>query len=218
MAAIAWYDYGIWAIALYVAMVISLPVCSALHELGHMLFGAITKIKAVPYFSLFGSSFCDIIPKTDKNLRARLFITALGGLIVNAVFIIIGYLPAFTVAPVWICVFMPASIYLFILNILPVEYAGGKTDGFICVELICNTDVAEVMVAVLTVQAQLAAGKPIQEINKRLLFALPQICEDEPSFISLLELRAEYCKAVGDEINAAAYRQRFEYLKKEYLD
>ncbi len=218
MAVIVWYEYNLWSIAVYISMLLALPVCSAFHELGHMLFGAILKIKAVPHFSLFGSSFCDVIPKTHKNLRSKLIVTALGGLIINAIFIFLGYLPSFTPVPVWLCVFLPASIYLFVLNALPAEYAEGRSDGQICLELIGNTDVAEVMLAVLTVQAQIAEGTPIKDVNKRLLFSLPQICEDEPAFISLLELRAKYCKAVGDEINAESYMRRFEYLKKEYMD
>ncbi len=68
----------------------------------------------------------------------------------------------------------------------------------------------------MAVQAQLLNGKQISEIDKNLLFNLPQIREDEPAFISLAELRSEYYRAVGDEENAALWLSRFEELKKEY--
>lgn len=64
-------------------MIVALPFSSLMHELAHMLFGAICKIKAVPKFKLFGSSSCELIPKTDKNLKWRLIFTARGGLIIN---------------------------------------------------------------------------------------------------------------------------------------
>ncbi|MDE7306096.1 MAG: hypothetical protein K2N33_01765, partial [Clostridia bacterium] len=48
---------------------VCIPFSVILHELGHMLFGATVKIKAVPHFKLMGASSCTIIPKTDKNLK-----------------------------------------------------------------------------------------------------------------------------------------------------
>ena len=55
---------------------------------------------------------------------------------------------------------------------MPVLTAGGLDE-----------DTSKVMLAVLKVQAQILAGKPISEIDKSLLFDVPQICEDELSFI-----------------------------------
>lgn len=78
---IFWLEYGLYAIAVWAAMLVALPFSSLLHELGHMLCGAMCKIKAVPKFKLFGSSSCKIIPKTDKNLRRKIMFTACGGLI-----------------------------------------------------------------------------------------------------------------------------------------
>lgn len=212
-----WVEYGVWAIAVYASMFLALPVSGFLHECGHMLFGATVKIKAVPHFSLFGSSCCKIIPKTDKNLRRRVFFTASGGLAVNALLAVLGLIAVFVPSvPLWLCLFMPSSCYLFILNFDASMLGNGKTDGLVMDELLQNTDSAKVMIAVLTVQAQLLGGKRIEDVDESLLFGLPQIREDDMSFISLTELRYEYFKAKGDADNAEKYRSRLEDLR-QYL-
>lgn len=206
-----WIEYDLWAIACYAAIILALPFSSFMHELGHIIVGAIFKIKAVPKFSLFGSSSVKLIPKTDKHLRPKLYFTAAGGLAVNLIFIIIGFIPIYYgVLPAWLCVFCPSSIYLFTLNSISVD----KTDGLICANLLSNNDNAKVMIAVLTVQAQVLKGKPIEEVDEKLLMDLPVIREDDPAFISLTELRYEYFKAKGDEEQAEKYKQRLEELKK----
>lgn len=208
-----WIAYDLLAIPCYVAIVLVLPFASLMHELGHMLFGAICKIKAVPEFKLFGSSCVKLMPKTDKRLRARLFFTAAGGLAVNLIFIILGYLPLhFSVFPAWLCVFLPSSGYLFLLNLY-----GASSDAAVCEKALGNTDEAKVMLAVLTVQAQVLNGKPIEEVDEKLLFDVPVIREDDPSFISLTELRYEYYKAKGEEEQAEQYKKRLEDLK-HYLN
>ncbi len=214
---VAWREYGLWVIAVSAAMVLSLPLSSLLHELGHILFGAICKIKAVPKFRLFGSSCCKLIPKTDKKLRVRLFFTALGGVLVNlAVPVVIIFIVRYTAAPAWLIFLVPSNVYLLILNIFPAWFDSGKTDGLVCNDLLNNTDNAKVLLAVLTVQAQVLNGKPIEEVEEKLLFDLPQIREDDPAFISLSELRYEYFKAKGEEEKAELWKNRFEELKKEY--
>lgn len=214
----AWRDYGLWAIAVCAAMLLALPLSSLLHEAGHMLFGAICKIKTVPKLSLFGSSCCKLMPKAHKNLRVRLFFTAVGGVLVNlSVVAIIPLVVLFTPAPAWLMFLVPSNAYLFILNVVPAQFLAGATDGLICNHLLNNTDTAKVMLAVLSVQAQVLRGTPIETAGKDVLFNLPQICEDDMNFIALTELRYEYFAAVGDEENAQKQKLRFEELKKEYL-
>ncbi len=136
---LVWRDYGLWVIAVCAAIFLALPLSSFLHELGHMLFGAMCKIKAVPKFSPFGASCCRLIPKTDKNLRARLFFTALGGIIVNLlVGTAIVFISVYTPAPVWLMFLVPSNVYLFVLNLIPVWFNAGKTDGLVCNDLLNN--------------------------------------------------------------------------------
>lgn len=222
---LCWFEYaGNWLVWLLVfAFHLSLPVTSLLHELGHVLFGAISRIHAKitlkSVLSFFKPSSCEIIPKTEHSIKKRLIATTIGGLVINLIFIIIGVLALIVSAiPTYIAIIMPASFYLFAINLVPLETGNGKTDGLVIAELIKNTDCAKVMLAVLTVQAQVLNGKPIKEVEEKLLFDLPQIQEDEPAFISLTELRAEYFAAKGDTANAQKYKSRFEQLKKDYLN
>ncbi len=213
-----WLEYNLYALAVYAAMILALPFSSLMHELGHMLFGAICKIKAVPKFKLFGSSSCKLIPKTDKKLKWRLIFTAYGGLVINAFLFILGIVALATNdVPVWLALFIPSNVYLYIINAMPVQFDSGKTDGLIGSELINQADSAKVMLAVLTVQAQVLKGKPIAEVDEQLLFGVPQIIESDESFIALTELRYEYFKAKGETAQAEKYKARFEELKKEYM-
>lgn len=214
------------AVAAGLIMVLSCPLSAILHELGHMLFGVTVKIKAVPdknflkdtFLNWWDSSSCKIIPDTDSGLRGRVIFTALGGSVVNLIFIILGIIAlCIPAVPTGLCALLPASFHLLALNALPVSYANGKSDGEIILELAKNGDEARVMLAVLTVQAQVLGGKPIGEVDEKLLFDLPQIREDDASFISLCELREEYFTSKGDEINAEKWRTRFQQLKEEYL-
>ena len=226
------FDSNSWilAVAVGIIMVISCPLSAILHELGHMLFGAMVKIKAVPdsesfaaflkdtFLNWWDASSCKIIPKTESGLRGRIIFTALGGSVINVIFIVLGIIALCVPSvPTGLCALLPASFHLLMLNALPFNFENGKSDGEIVLELIKNGDEAKVMLAVLQVQAQVLSGKPIGEIDEKLLLDLPQIREDDLSFISLCELRAEYCTAKGDTVNAEKWRTRFEQLKEEYL-
>lgn len=223
-------SHWIWAVIVGIIMVISCPLSSVLHELGHMLFGAIVKIKATPdsenfaaflkdtFLNWWDASSCKIIPKTQEGLRGRIIFTAIGGSAINLVFIILGIVALCVPSmPVGFCALLPASFHLLALNAMPFNFDNGKSDGEIVLELIKNGDEAKVMLSVLTVQAQVLGGKPIGSIDEKLLFDLPQIREDDISFISLCELRSEYLAAKGDTESAEKWRTRFENLKKEYL-
>lgn len=214
---VCWFIYGLWAIAVWVAMIAAIPLFSLVHELGHMLFGAVCGIKTKPHFNLLGSSSCELMPKKDNNLKRRIVLTALGGIIANViVFTVVIILINFDVLPIWCTFFIPANAYLAMLNVIPAYLDAGKTDGLIVQELINNEASAKVMLAVLTVQAQVLNGKPIEEVDEKLLFDLPVIREDDPAFISLTELRYEYFTAKGQTEQAEACKTRLEQLK-EYL-
>lgn len=203
--------------------IISVLTATALHECGHALFGLLSGVRAKlsvkSLTSFFKTPSVEVIPKTDKNLKTRIIITSLGGVAVNLLFIVFGVLAlAIPQIPLWLSAVSIIHIALFFDNLFPIEYNAGKSDGLVILELLKNEDSAKVTLAVLTVQAQVLSGKPIGEVDKKLLFDLPQIQEDDPAFISLTELRAEYFAAIGDEAQAQKYQSRFEQLKQDYLD
>lgn len=212
-------DYGanplnvLFVIAVFAAF----PISVLLHECGHALFGLFVKIKAVPEFKLRGASSCKIIPKTYKNLKARVIFTTLGGVAVNFIFMVLGITAlAVPAVPVYLSCVLPSSFYFFALNLLPLGL-GDKTDGEVVYGLIKGDDGAKVMLAVLTIQAHIYCGEAIEGLDEKLFFDVPQLPEDDMNFIALTQLRYEYFKAKGDEENAQKYKSRYEELKKEYL-
>lgn len=207
---------------LIIGYVIIILLCfwlaSSFHEMGHMLFGLFAKVKVILVrIRILSSSSCKIIPKTDKGLKGRIIVTTLGGVAVNLLFIALGIVALCVPAvPTEWSLALPASFYIFAVNVLPLHFESGKTDGLVISEIAKGEDAAKVLLAVLTVQAQVLNGKPIAEVEESLLFDLPQIREDDPAFIALCELRYEYSNAKGETEKAEAYKSRFEELKKEY--
>lgn len=214
--AACWFELGLLAIPVWVAMIVAIPLSSLLHELGHMLFGAVSGIKTKPHFNIFGASSCCIIPQKQDKLKIRAVVTVYGGVTVNLLAVIICVVLIATCAPVWLSFLIPANAYLCTLNYIPAHYPSGKSDGLLIVEITNERDEGKVLLAVLTVQAQVLNGKPIEEVDEELLFNLPQIREDDQSFIALTELRYEYMKAKGREEEAQKYKHRFEQLKEDY--
>ncbi|MCD8285707.1 MAG: hypothetical protein LUD50_00550 [Clostridia bacterium] len=212
------YAYAWWIIAVALAVVIFIPVGSLLHELSHKLFGAMAHVKTRMHFSVFGSSYCDVWTTRSRNLRSRLTATALGGLAINLLFIILGIISLSVHAvPVCISFVLPASVYLFVLNVFPCTLGDGDTDGMAALGLIRLDDEAKVTLAVMSVQADVESGTPIAEIPRERLEDLPQIQEDSPAYQALLELKEHYYTVTGDATAAARCRKRLEELK-EYAE
>ena len=101
-------------------------------------------------------------------------------------------------------------------NALPADYASGKTDGLVLTELISLDDSSRVMLAVLKVQGLINEGTSLKDVDKSLIFDLPQLPEDDINFIVLTQLRYEYFSAVGNVEEAAKYLTRYEEIK-QYL-
>lgn len=210
-------------VVLWIAFAVISEISAGIfHELGHALFGLMSgvhaKLSKNSSFSIIKPLSVAVIPKTDKNLKPRMIVTSLGGIVVNLIFIIVGILAlVIPQIPIWLSGIAINNLNTFLENALPVEYNSGKSDGLVIWELIRNEDSAKVMLAVLAVHAHVLNGKGIGEVDKDILFNLPQICEDDPAFISLTDLRVRYFEAVGDTENAEKYSARLEQLKTDYL-
>ncbi len=212
------YAYAWWIIAVALAVVIFIPVGSLLHELGHKLFGAMAHVKTKMHYSVFGSTYCDVWTTRSKNLRSRLTVTALGGLVINLLCIILGIIALCVHAvPVCISFVLPASVYLFVLNVFPCTLGDGDTDGMAALGLIRLDDEAKVTLAVMSVQADVESGTPIERIAGERLENLPQIQEDSPAYIALLQLKEQYYTATGEDWLATRCRERLESLR-EYTE
>lgn len=205
-----------------VFFVVSFVTASPVHELGHFFFGLLSgmraKLTARSFLPTFGANEVQIVPRRTDKIRSRLTVTALGGLAFNLIFVILGVCALFVPQlPIWLSGISVWHLSLFLDNAFPIEHRTGRSDGLVISELIKNTPEAQVMSAVLAAQAHVLSGKPIEALDRSLLFGLPQIREDDPAFISLCELRAMYLKAAGEEEEAKKEQARFEELKEQYL-
>lgn len=211
-------EYGVAQMLAYLLLcALFFPLASLLHELGHIICGKLCgmRVKLVKN-GVFRPSGCSVLPERPGNMRARLVFTALGGIIVNFVFAVVGMglLFADGVA-LYFSFFAPASFYLFMINVLPVTYSGGDTDMLLALQAIKNTDVWKVLGRVLEIQGMITAGTPIEGIEEDLFFSVPQIAEYEPAFIMLVSLRADYYAARGDEENAKKWGDRLESINSD---
>ena len=207
-----------FAVIYLVLLLVFFVVCDIIHELAHFIVGRCLKMGTrFPKYRPLKSSFTEVNPKGERHMRARMIATVSAGLVATALLAALGVCALFIESiPIIFLAVLPYSAYSLILNAAPVEYRSGKTDGLVLCELIALSDSARVMLAVLRVQGLLNEGTALKDIDKSLLFGLPQLPEDDINFIVLTQLRYEYFSAVGDEEQAKAYLGRYNELK-QYL-
>lgn len=203
-----------WSIVINIVLsALFFPVASLLHELGHKLFGAFSGMKVrLGRFTIFAPSSCQIMPKSAKNVGRAFVVTACGGLAVNFILAAAGLVPlCFGFA--YLSFLAPSSVYLFVINALPTR----DTDMSFIVSAAKNTAEWQVLLCALTIQGTIASGTPIADIPEDMFFSVPQVAEDEPAFIMLVSLRADYFAARGDEANAKKWGERARLLQEEYM-
>ncbi len=232
----AWKIHYVQAILALVGVLLSFILAPTLHELGHLWFAKSAKMECVfikffcfklyrksgklrfGFASPFSADQTQVVPKTGGNMRNRARLYALGGLIcsgaclvafaVSAVVLALVGRPSFVFFGV-----LPYFGYLFLLNVLPLEYASGKTDVLIAKGIKNSAPAERTMVAAMEIQGQLYEGKSYAEIDESLYFDLPQLCEDEPMFAVILDLRYRYylekedLEKAGDCLNRLAQIQ-----------
>lgn len=199
-----------------VALVFSVVVVDVFHEFGHFLVGAICRMGVkLPKIYFLSSSSIDVNPKGVKGIRGRMIATASAGsfftLLLLALGIIALFAPSVSVA---FCAVLPFAFYHFVLNVIPREYSGGKTDGLIVWEILKNEPTAQVMLSVLKVQGLMNKGVKLADVDESLLMDLPQLPEDDLNFIVLTQLRYEYYLARGNDGLAYKYFLRYKDLIK----
>lgn len=208
-----------WNIAVYLALcALFFPLAAVLHELGHKLFGALSGMKVrLGRFAVFSPSSCTVEPVSAKNIRRGFILTACGGMAVNFIFAVAGIVCLCFGAAAFASFIAPSSLYLLIINAVPTGSAAEATDMRVIADAAKNTAEWRVLERALTIQGMLCGGTPIAQIDEKLFFDVPQIAEDEPAFIMLVSLRAEYFAARGDEEAARMWSERLEQLKNDYL-
>ena len=209
-----------------IAFAISLFLAPAMHELGHASFACAARMQVVyskffcfkifrkgkkiklRFASPFAADETQVIPKSGGNMQKRTAWYALGGLLFSGAFLAVILAGAIVLAclgyfkgALWGLV--PYVGYLFLLNLLPAEYASGKTDMLVYQGIKKGYDAEKNMLSAMEIQGQLYAGKSFAEIDGNWYFDTPQLCEDEPLYAVMLDLRYRYFLEKEDYENAA---------------
>jgi hypothetical protein len=205
-----------------VCLLLSPVIVDIVHEGGHFIVGVIARMGVkMPKIKIFSSSSIQMNPKGDKHMKGRMLLTTVAGNFFTFLLLVLGVisLAVPTVSPVF-CMVLPFSFYNFCLNIVPLEYSSGKTDGLVAWEIIKNEPTAQVMIAILKVQGLVNGGTKLEQIDESLIMDLPQLPEDDINFIILTQLRYEYYSARGNDGEAYKYFMRYkdlvQYLPSEY--
>lgn len=210
-----------------------------IHELGHVSFGLIAKMdyvyvkcfcfkiylkngkKRLSFASPFAADETQVLPKIGGNMKKRATLYAVGGLVYSGVFLALvlggAVLTACLGKPSYkLFGVLPYAAYLFFLNLPPFEYASGKTDGLIYRGIKRGEDAERCMLSVMEIQGRLFEGKSFAEIDEKYYFDLPQLCEDEPLYAAILDLRYRYYLEKNELEKAADCLNRLA-LNEEYL-
>ena len=240
------YQTGIEeTVSMLCGLAVSFVFASVAHELGHVAFAKVADMDCVyvkcfcfkislkkgkKHFS-FASPFADdqtqVLPKRGGDMVDRAKKYTVGGLVVSGLLLLaVGttaiLFTAFGNVNYAFCGAVPYTAYLFLLNVAPLEYAGGKTDALVYVGLKKGSDAEKTMVAAMEIHGGLYEGKTYAEIEKSLYFDLPQLCEDEPLYAVIAELRYRYYlekeefDLAADQLNRLAQAQA--YLASEEVE
>ena len=198
-----------------VGLVYGFVLSPILHELGHVSFAQIAKMdyvyvkffcfkiyikngkKRFGFASPFAPDETQVLPKSGGNMQKRAILYTLGGLIYGGVFLLIILAGAIVCTALGKTSYLlwgmvPYAAYLFFLNLPPVEYASGKTDTLVYLGLKKGCDAEKTMLSAMEIQGQLYEGKSFAEIDETFYFDNPQLCEDEPLFAVMLDLKYRY--------------------------
>lgn len=215
-----------------VGFLVLCPVATVLlHETGHLVFGSVVGLRFYSFSIRFlqigrGGRIClkndndfagktVMLPKREGGVRGKLIVFALGGAIFNLIYGCVFLLLYFFVpqTPVMLLFesLAPLSLFEGLLALYPAELSAGKTDGKIVLEQIKNTPDARVLRAVLTAQGILITGS-YSDISRGTIFETPVVREDDLLFLSLIQLRWQYCYFCGEKEEALSQIERLRTL------
>lgn len=211
----AWQKSVTEGVGALVGVAVSCILAPVLHELGHVVFARAQNMEIVrvkcfcvlythengkkrwSFISPFAEDQTQAVPKTGGNMQKRATAYVLGGLILQGVFTAFVASLAIVLSLSKLCVFalwgfLPYATYLWLINALPFAYPSGKTDALVYQDLKKGNASGRNLLAVMQIQGELYEGKSFSEIGAEWYFAPPQLCEDEPLYAVMLDLRYRY--------------------------
>ena len=207
-----------------------------IHEVGHLVFGLIScfrpvsftvgflrlsrtgkKLSFLPHAAVAGA--CEMYPVGTTHLKTRVIAYTLGGALFNFLFSAAALILYFTLpaneGTLFLAALAPLNLYEGIAELIPAALNSGKTDGCLIKDLLQKEPAAMVTLAVFRAQGHIARGS-FSSLPRDILYDVPVIREDEPAFISLLQLRMMKAALGEDREEALAAANRLSLLS-EYL-
>lgn len=162
----------------------------------------------------------EMLPVGTENLGERFAKMTRAGLYGTAALLVLSVLPLAMIslfgynhwwAYALTSVFFPVSVYFFFANALPMTNEGLRNDAAVVAGIKKGDDVSKVTLGLLKIHAELDAGKSPAEIADE-EYDLPQLPEDDPNFIILLNNRYAHEVDKGDFEAAKKTSLRLEEL------
>ena len=220
-----------WLIEAVAGMAISLVIAPTLHEIGHVAFAHGNRMQVqyckcfcFRYYRKDGKvrfAFCNpfapdetqVVPKGAENMRRRATGYAVGGLVFSGILfatVLAACIVAWYLSATAFSVFglLPYTAYLFLLNVLPLEYASGKTDALVLRGIQKDAPAELTLLNVFRIHGELFNGKTFAEIDESYYFSSPQLPMDEPLYVAVLDLRYHYF------LEKEEYEKAFDCLKR----
>ncbi len=238
VAAFAWADAHD-LIQSVVGAAAAFLLAPAFHELGHVIFATANSLQTVyckffcfrfyrkdgkrcfDFANPFAPDETQVLPMGSEDMEKRAYAYAIGGLAVEGAFLLILATACVVCwclgATAYIAVAMlPYTAYHFLLNLLPVEYPSGKTDALVAKGIVKGAPAEQTMLNIMCIHGELQAGKTFSEMEESWYFSAPQLAEDEPLYVAILDARYSYY------VEKEEYEKAFDCLKRirsagEYL-
>lgn len=226
------------SIGLLIGLVFALVFAPTAHELGHILFALFSKMQlrytkffclkiqkqggryAVSLANPFLADETQVVPKTGGNMKKRVGLYAVGGLVFSLIFACLFLLFAvFSTNGGFFSGFffggIPYAFYLLLLNLAPFEYASGKTDLLVFYGICKGAPTEKATLMAMDAQGRLFAGARYAELEKEAV-DFPVFAEDEPLFAVCQDLKYRRALDLGDlELASNALKRLAEC--EEYL-
>lgn len=208
------------SIELLVGLVFALVIAPTVHELGHIVFALAMKMQlrytkffcvkiqkqggryAFSFANPFASDETQVVPTVGGNMQKRATWYTLGGLIFSVGLVGVLLIPAILcsclgtpIAFLWGSI--PYAVYLFCLNVVPFEYASGKTDMLVYLGIKKGESVERAMLLAMDAQGRLFAGERYRELEEDAV-KFPVFSEDEPLFLICYDIKYRRALELGD--------------------
>ena len=227
---------GVWeTVEALVGFAVSFAIAPVIHELGHVSFAQANGLRCTyvkcfcfrfqrsggktkfSFVSPFAAEQTQAFPTSGGNMQKRVARYTLGGLVFSGALLIAIIAAALICALLGAATYslwgwIPYTAYLFLLNLPPFDYVSGKTDTLVYLGIRKGYDAESVMLSAMEIQGELYEGKSFAQIEDSYYFDVPQLCEDEPAFAVILDLRYRYYLEKGETEKARQTLDRLTQL------